>query len=51
VITYVYFRLLEGIAAPLDKWFQTLQWKVCLQFQVFTVHEDKGGMKTALFWV
>jgi hypothetical protein len=49
VVTY--FSLLEGRAPPLDKWFQTLQRKASLQFQVFRVHEEKGDMKTALLWV
>jgi len=47
----IYFSLLEGRVALLDKWFQTLQRKVSLQLQVFRVHEDKGDMKTAVFCV
>jgi hypothetical protein len=49
VITY--FSLFEGRAAPLDKWFQELERKVSLKFQVFKVHEDNEDMKTALFRV
>jgi hypothetical protein len=40
-----YISLLEGRDESLDKWFQTLQWEVSLQFQVFKVHEDKETRK------